>query len=175
MSLFAIFSTYKVYIIIALILVFCMYLIYSYTNKYRIKVNFNRFTYDSDTIKLNTDTIDVCSSQAKLKQASLGKVNMDKSKNLKKKLESTESSVINTIKSNVSSAVNTIKERTPGILNTIKSETSSAVDTIRSRAPSVISAIKSEASSLARTVSSAVTDATSSPGPVLSPPSSVRN
>ena len=175
MSFFGIFSTYKIYIIIALIIVFCMYLIYSYTNKYRIRVNFNKFTYDSDTIKLNTDSIDVCSSQAKLKTASFGKVNLDSSSSLKNKLQSTASNTVSSIKSGVSSAVNTIKSEAPSIISSVKSGVSSAVNTIRSETPSVISAIKSGASSVSSAVSSAVSNATSSPGPVLSPPSSARS
>jgi hypothetical protein len=155
-------NTYKIYIGIIFIIWLSSHFMNTYASKYIIKVNFKKFIYDSDNLKINSSAIDTNTSPNV-------PILIKKVSSPKRNLQEDIIKVAKTIKNTALRAVGIAKEKSPIVIKKVKETASSVVSTVKSKAPGVIKTVKDGASSIVSTAKDIVSSV-SKPTPTTTSP-----
>jgi len=133
-------NTYKIYIGIIFIIWLSSHFMNTYASKYIIKVNFKKFIYESDNLKINSSAIDTNTSPNV-------PILIKKVSSPKRNLQEDIIKVAKTIKKTALRAIGIVKKKKPAVIKKVKETARSVVSTVKSKAPEVIKTVKDVASS----------------------------
>ena len=153
-------NTYKIYIGIIFIIWISSHFMNTYASKYIIKVNFKKFIYESDNLKINSSAIDTNTSPNV-------PILIKKVSSPKRNLQEDIIKVAKTIKKTALRAVGVVKKKKPSAIKKVKDTTSSVVSTVKSETPVIVSTAKNTVSSVSNVIA---TETTSTPSPQIGTP-----
>ena len=155
-------NTYKIYIGIIFIIWISSHLMNTYASRYVIKVNFKKFIYDSDNLKINSSEIDTNTSPN-------APILIKKVSSPKRNLGDDIIKVAKTIRKTALRAVGIVKKKKPAVIKKIKETANSVVSTVKSEAPGVIKTVKDSASSVVSTAKNIVSSVSKTSPTTTSP------